>query len=165
MNTSSRADIISWVSELESEDPAVRIKARESLSKAGSDAVSLLATCLYDPRQHVRWEAAKTLESIGDASAAPALAAALNDDDEDVRWVAGKALIALKADALPSLLMGVVRHSDSVELCRAAHHVLHDLLQKHPSDELKRVIEALDSSEPAVTAPPAAWAALRALRD
>jgi HEAT repeat protein len=151
------------VGDLANDDAAVRMSARAALVQLGDRAVAALVTSLLDPRQHARWEAAKTLESIADASTAPALVSALHDEDPDVRWVAGAALAAIGGAALPSLLDGLIRHSHSVDFCRAAHHALHDLAKAGHGKLLTPVIQALDGPEPGVAAPSMALKALRIL--
>ena len=155
--------VSSLIADLAREDPGLRIHAREALVALGDSAIEALVTTLHDPRQHVRWEAAKTLETIADASTAPALVAALHDDDPDVRWVAGEALVKLGTDGLPSLLGALIRHSDSLEFSRGVHHVLHDLAKQGHAELLTPVIRALDGPEPGVAAPPTALKALRVL--
>lgn len=164
-NTSSttREEIRDLLVQLDSDDAATRLAARTKLTEVGSAAAEGLRTCLYDPKQHVRWEAAKTLSAIVDPLAAPALVHALDDDDQDVRWVAGEALIGLGKAGLPALLMGLIRHSGSVDFLRAAHHVLHDLTQKHTDVSLQALLDALDGAEPEVAAPPTALTVLRSL--
>jgi len=61
----------------------------------GHAAVIPLLHKSKDPAEHVRWEAAKALEAIGDPAAEDALVETLEDESDDVRWVAGEALIAL----------------------------------------------------------------------
>ena len=159
----TRQEVRDLLSQLESDDAATRLAARTKLGEIGTAAGEGLRTCLYDPQQHVRWEAAKTLAVIADPLAAPALVHALDDEDPDVRWVAGEALIALGKTGLPALLMGLIRHSNSVGFLRAAHHVLHDLAPKHSDVPLSEVLSAIDAAEPAIAAPPTALTVLRSL--
>lgn len=149
--------------DLANDDATIRMTARAALVDLGQPATAALVTALYDPRQHVRWEAAKSLESIADANTAPALVSALHDEDPDVRWVSGAALVALGSAALPDLLGALIRHSHSVDFCRGAHHVLRDLAQQGHAELLTPVIRALDGPEPGVAAPPKALKALRIL--
>ncbi len=151
------------IAALEDDHDVTRMAARTELAELGVAATAPLATCLLHPRQRTRWEAAKALLSIADPSAAPALVLALDDADADVRWVAGEALVSLGAAALPPLLGTLIRRARSVQFCRGAHHVLHDLARGPHRALLTEVMTALDSSEPEVAAPVAAWNALRAL--
>lgn len=153
------------VASLASEDPVARQKAREKLvSTGGHDVTRALLGKLVDPRQHVRWEAAKALTAIADPIAAPALMHSLEDDDEDVRWVAGEGLIALGKDGLLTALNGLTKRATSLDYCKAAHHVLHDLRERGYADVVAPVLKALESSEPEATAPPAAYEALMAVQ-
>lgn len=159
----SDLNISALIADLAKDDAGVRMSARAALVELGHAAVPALVTSLLDPQQHVRWEVAKTLESIADPSSAPALVSALHDQDPDVRWVAGDALVRLGGAGLPTLLGGLIRHSHSVDFSRAAHHVLHDLAQQGHAELLTPVIQALDGPEPGVAAPPRALEALRVL--
>jgi hypothetical protein len=158
------------IEHLADSDGARRQEAREKLAAMRGPAVPSLVESLYDPREHVRWEAAKTLEAIRDPLTAPALVTALEDENEDVRWVAGEALVALKDAALAPLLHALIKRASSFWLCKGAHHVLHELA-KHERRRplLTPVLEALESTEPGVSTPPAALTALeswrRSLRD
>ena len=163
MSSATRDEVRGLLAQLESDDAATRLEARSKLSQVGAAAAEGLRTCLYDPQQHVRWEAAKTLVTIADPHAAAALVHALDDEDQDVRWVAGEALIALGEAGIPALLMGLIRHSGSGDFLRAAHHVLHDLAQKHANVALQEVLDAIDGAEPAVAVPPTALTVLRSL--
>jgi len=150
------------VRRLASKDPATRKEARNKLvNSGGPDITRALVLALSDLHPHVRWEAAKALTAIADPVAAPALMNVLDDDNGDVRWVAAEALIALGMDGLPTVLNGLAKRAKSVNFCRAAHHVLHEL--RDLTTAVAPVLSALDNSEPAVSAPPAAYEALVAL--
>ena len=143
------------------EDIAKRQQAREALVELGSAAVPGLLAALGDPRQHVRWEAAKTLEGIADPVAADALVQALGDDDFDVRWVAAEALIALRRDALKPLMRGLTSSRDSEGMYKAAHHVIHHLASRgEQASLLEPLLEAFDEAEPELAVPVAADRAL-----
>ena len=154
------------VAQLASKDPVARETSREQLvSIGGLEVTRALVGELTDPRAHVRWEAAKALADIADPVAAPGLMHALEDDDEDVRWVAGEAMIALGVVGLKTVLSGLTRRAGSLEFCKAAHHVLHELRPKGYAETVEPVLKTLEMSEPGVTAPPAAFNALVAMND
>jgi hypothetical protein len=160
-----QASIDVLVAHLADEDSTRRQEAREKLAAMGSPAVPPLVECLYDPREHVRWEAAKALEAIRDPLTAPALVTVLEDDSEDVRWVAGEALVALGDAALAPVLHALIKRSSSFWLCKGAHHVLHELAKKkRHHDLLMPVLHALTETEPGISAPPAALTALETWR-
>ena len=153
------------VESLASEDPVVRQKARDRLVEIGGHEVTrALVRELVDPRQHVRWEAAKALTAIADPVAAPGLMHALDDEDPDVRWVAGEGLIALGKDGLMTALNGLTKRAMSLDYCKSAHHVLHGLKGQGFAEFIAPVLNALESSEPEVSAPAAAYDALVALK-
>jgi len=153
------------IGNLGSGDAMVRKRTREQLvERGGLEVTRALVGELVDPRQHVRWEAAKALAAIADPVAAPALMDALEDRDEDVRWVAGEGLIALGTVGLTTVLSGLTKRAESLNYCQAAHHVLHDLKSHVHTEVIIPVLQSLETPEPAVTAPAAALSALMALK-
>jgi HEAT repeat protein len=154
------------VAVLAAENGIEREKAREELVKIGSPAVSALASALRNPRERVRWEAAKALTEMGDPAAVSNLIMALDDESFGVRWLAAEGLIADGRDALPPLLEALIHHSDSYWLREGAHHVLRTLATtKGLHDALAPVLHALEAFEAALETPPAAAQALKALQD
>jgi len=150
------------VGQLADDDACVREKSREQLIRLRShQATPELVMALIDPRTHVRWEAAKALQAIADPVSAPALMHALDDENEDVRWVAAEGLIALGRIGLLTVLSGLMKRAGSVAFCSSAHHVLHEC--KTDVEVVAPVQVALEQLDSAVTAPPAALAALVAL--
>ncbi len=145
-------------------DAAVREKSRLKLvEKNGPDVTRALVMTLIDPRKQVRWEAAKALEVIEDPTAAAALMHAMDDEENDVRWVAAEGLVALDDVGLRMVLSGLMKRAGSIAFCKSAHHVLHKI--KQPADIIAPVLKALEESEPAVAAPPAAYQALLRLNE
>lgn len=157
--------IASLIAKLVSDDALARERSREELVGIGGPVVTrALVGELVDPRPQVRWEAAKALEAMADPVAAPALLNALEDDQEDVRWVAGEGLVALGEVGLLTVLSGLTKRAQSIVFCKSAHHVLHDLRKKEYVELIAPVLDALTSAEPEVTAPPAAYRTLIALK-
>jgi HEAT repeat protein len=153
------------IKELESKDGVVREKARHQLVQLGARATDRLIGALGHPREQVRWEAAKALESIADTRAIPALVASLEDEDSDVRWVAADALIAIGHECLEALVEAVVRSPDSTWLREGAHHVLHDLRDDEPAEWIAPVYEAIEMDHSESEVYTAAVNALAKLRE
>ena len=152
------------VGELASTDMIERTTARQCLVEIGKPAVDTLTAALSHPQQHVRWEAAKTLEAIADPASIPLLVEALQDADGDVRWVVGEALIALGKDSIVPVLKTLLADPDNpVGLYENAHQVLHGLANDSLRPILAPVLEALKRGEPEVATPLAAQAAIEAL--
>jgi len=145
-------------------DGVERSAAREQLVQVGQLAVPALVSALESPSEHARWEAAKALGRIADASAAPALVRTLEDEKAAVRWLAATALINLGRDAVVPLLQGLEGNSDSIWFRDGAHHVLRSLIRDGVADEAIPVLEALEDIQPAIEAPVAAYYALQDLR-
>ena len=165
-NFSGAETVGTLITSLSSEDHVVRQRARDQLVELGGEHVTrALVGALVDPHKQVRWEAAKALTAIADPIAAPGLMHALDDDEEDIRWVAGEGLVALGKDGLKSVLSGLTSRARSLDFCKGAHHVLHDLKRKGFAKEVESVLKALETSEPEATAPVAAYEALVALKD
>jgi HEAT repeat protein len=159
-----RADIDTLIEKLRSHDGLTRQRARKSLVAIGSRSVASLLKLLVDPRDQVRWEAAKALSDIGDPMAASALVAALEDESFGVRWLAADGLIALERDALPPLLEALKEDGGSLWLREGAHHVLRMLAAEHDlDDQVTLVLTALESIEPDTDVPLAAQKALQTL--
>ena len=164
MTDSSEPNVDQLLAGLASNDPVERERARNALVDVGSFSVPGLLGALENKRQHVRWEAAKTLAEIADPAASEKLVQALSDEDSDVRWVAGAALIALKRDAVKPLLNGLTKSQDSEGLYKSAHHVFHDLSKNSDLGPLLApVLKALDQTEPEVAVPVAAQRVLENL--
>lgn len=155
-------DVKELVDQLTSEDAAVREQARGSLAAAGTAAVPAITELFGSSKQHVRWEAAKTLASIADPSAVDSLLDALNDEDSDVRWVVGEAIVALQDKAVAPLLQKLTSSQGSNDFYQGVHHVLRELTTKGSAGNLGDVLAALDHSEPQVAVPVAAAKALEA---
>jgi HEAT repeat protein len=67
-------DVDSLVIDLASANPVTRQRGRESLVALGSNEVAAaLVAELTDPREHVRWEAAKALTSLKAPVSAPCI--------------------------------------------------------------------------------------------
>jgi HEAT repeat protein len=162
MTNASDQNMGGLVAGLGSHDAVERRKARATLAEIGSAAVPSLLAALDDPRQHVRWEAAKTLAEIADPAAAERLVAALADKDSDVRWVVGEALIALGGHAVKPLLTALTGSDPPDGMYRGAHHVLHDMVRRgEQASRLEPVLHALDQQEPEIAVPQAAAEALQ----
>jgi hypothetical protein len=153
------------VTDLANEDAVARQSAREFLVALGTNEVTAaLVAELNDPREHVRWEAAKALAALKAPVSAPALVDALDDDNGDVRWLAAEALVALGQTGLMAVLSGLTKRAGSTAFCRSAHHVLHDCSKVGDAKAIAPVLVALDGPEPGVCVPPAAYAALMDLK-
>lgn len=152
--------------ELRGDDPARREQARNDLVRYRSrETVAALVVALTDPSDQVRWEAAKVLSAIADPVTAPALLCALDDENGDVRWVAGEGLIAMGRTGLLTVLQALTKNARSVDFCNSAHHVLSQFASQNNAAALAPVLAALEESEPALAAPPAAYDALMKLKN
>lgn len=157
---SAPQDIDGLIAALADPDRTTRQTAREALVTLGHPAVEPLIPLLQDRRDHVRWEAAKSLCDIGDAAAAPALVQTLEDQDAGVRWLAAEGLIRMREAGLRPLFRALIDRPESLRLREGAHHILHDLAKRGLGDRLAPVLEALKDIEPAATVPIAARRAL-----
>ena len=82
------------IAEFQSNDGAVRARARHAVVKLGPVAIGGLVNALSHPEVRMRWEATKALCELADPAAAPGLIGRLEGTDSGVRWMA--------ADALPA---------------------------------------------------------------
>ncbi len=158
-NTNKEIDL--WIDHLASTNLKERKTARERLVMIGKPAVPALIHLLTDPRADQRWEAACVLGDIADPEAAPALVTALEDDTVQVRWRAAEALTQMGRESLLPLFRQLENRSDCVQLREGAHHILHCLNDDGVLDGPSlKVMEALESPDPAVAVP---WAAEKAI--
>lgn len=161
INQSSEGNIGKLIQSLGSDKVEERKTARVGLIQIGKPAVPALVLLLADTRLRLRWEASFILGEIHDPAAAPGLVKALMDDAFEVRWRAAEALVHLEREALIPLFEGLHDHFESVLMRQGAYHILRALsAQGHLSDPSIKVLEALESIEPAITVP---WAVERAL--
>jgi HEAT repeat protein len=136
------------IEQLQSDDGAVRMKARDTLVKIGKQAACYIIPLLNHRDKHLRWEACKTLEHIRDPKTARDISMLLTDEDMDVRWVAADALIELEHHAVEAVLEQIEENFDSPILRESAHHVLHQLKQLRMLNEMEEeVLNALKVSE------------------
>ncbi|MGA3245453.1 MAG: HEAT repeat domain-containing protein [Bacteroidota bacterium] len=156
----------SLMNTLESEDGATRQKARKSLVALGKPAVSSLSRTLRDSKlEHVRWEAVKTLDAIGDSRTIPSLVKALEDSDPDVAWSAAEALIKFTKAAWPPLLRALMkRGADSALLRQGAHHVLRNQKESGFNDLLGNLAKAIESGSVPESTTVAAYEILKRMK-
>lgn len=150
------------IERLGSADAAERESARRVLIEQGTPAIGPLIDALSSAQTHIRWEAAKALEALAPPDATIALVSCLEDRDEGVRWVASEALAAIGRPAFAPLLQALVYSPKSEWLRQGAHHVLHHARLR--SDPISApLLAALESEEPELKVPPAAYDGLRKL--
>jgi HEAT repeat protein len=157
-------EIAELIAILGSDDNLANEDARTALIKIGKPAVPSLIKLLRDKNDHVRWEAAKALTSMGDPSSAPALTRALEDKVFDVRWIAAEGLIGMGVQGLIPTLEALVTEKERDWIWEGAHHIIHDLAKGRLESILRPVLEAYDSQEPHMTVPLAVRKALQELR-
>ncbi len=108
-------------------DGIKRKKSRYELVKIGKPAIKYLSGLLKEPKEHIRWEAIKTLSQIAAPESIPILIKALGNDDFDVRWLAAEGLIEIGKKSIKPLLKSLVGGQDSILLLEGVHHVLKGL--------------------------------------
>ena len=151
------------VESLASADGTRRKAARVALVRAGVPAIPALLGALRSADLNTRWEAAKALGELPDASAASGLVAALTDEGPGVRWLAAEALSRLGRQALEPLLTALVTESGSIWLREGAHHVLLHLSRGDLEDVVEPVRIALEGVEPTTASAMAAHLLLEQL--
>lgn len=163
MKTDERIEEL--IATLRSKDGASRERARKSLVKMGTPAVSPLIGILSDKSEHMRWEACKALGCIKDPAAAGPLVDALSDRSMEVQWLAAEGLIALGRNSVIPLLRALQVNFESLFLRQGAHHVLHALHRQRLLDAGSlAVLETLRRLGPRAAVAQAAQKALASLR-
>jgi len=108
LSTMDIADGVKVIEEAtKSNDTWLRWQAVSALGKKirSPETLPLLITCLKDPLDSIRQEAAMSLGRLKDIEAAPALVEALSDKKSGVRWRAARSLGQLGAkNAIPDLI-------------------------------------------------------------
>src|ERR1039457_4280543 len=125
-NTTSQPETKKLISDLNSKDSRVHVKARLCLLTMGEAAIPCLVQALEDDNREIRWEAAKIMAELRLPALAPILTRGLENSDPDVRWLSAEGLLALGKDALQPLLASLVEKPKSTMLLQGAHHILQD---------------------------------------
>lgn len=154
-------DIDLLVCQLSSKDMLERMKAREALVEMGATAVPAVAALADAKDDHIRWECAKTLSEIADASSINTLIQLLEDSEEGARWDAAIGLIAIGQPAVTPLLRAIIHRSVDRTIIAGARHVMHEFSKTPWGDFLRPVYEALNSFHASASAPVAADKALQ----
>ena len=157
-------DVSGLVVTLGDSNGLARQHAREALVEIGQPAVPALRTALASPHEQVRWEAAKALSEIAAPESAPGLVTALEDREFSVRWIAAEGLVAIGHRSVEPLLEALVARVDRQWLREGAHHVLKALSKRGSYEAIAPVLVGLEGMEPELVVPPAAKAALNAMR-
>jgi hypothetical protein len=159
-------NLTSLMDTLASKDGATRQKARKSLVALGKPAVFSLTRALQNSKvDHIRWEAVKTLDAIGDIRAIPQLVNALEDTDPDVAWLSAEALRKFKMVAWAPLLRALIKRGlDSALLRQGAHHVLKNQREDGFNDLLATLTKALESNTAEESTPLAASKILKRMK-
>ena len=165
LNEEQKKEVVKLLGLLGSENGREREKARLSLIRFGKAATPYLIDGLASKNRHVRWEIAKAFGVIKDPLAASALVETLNDEDHTISWLAAEALIAIDSQSIVPVLQGLITHFGSPLFRQSAHHVLHSFERTGALDEnTLKVLDALRSIEPEMTAPFLAQKALERLK-
>ena len=162
----SDAETQALVDQLASDDMLQRMNARASLVQLGKSAVPAVATLASSEDDHVRWECAKTLSEIADASSVETLIQLLEDPEEGVRWDAAIGLIAIGRHAAAApLLHAIIHRSSDYSILGGARHVMHEFSRSDGGALFRPVYEALNSFHARESAPVEAEKALHALEN
>lgn len=121
----SSEEIAGLVTALGGNDPLERRRARLALLEFGHRGAAAVVPLLADPRESVRWEAARTLVDIHHPDAIPALVERLADPSADVRWLAAEALVAHGPESVVPVLRYLLAHAGNDDIVPGAHHVVH----------------------------------------
>jgi HEAT repeat protein len=168
INWTRQADegtIAALITDLDSPDGFIRLRARWYLTTIGRRAIPHLGKALDNKDTVMRWEAAKALEQIGDPQAIEVLIDALEDNMFDVRWMAAEGLIIIGRPAIRRLLKKLIEHPDSEWLREGAHHIIRCLKNPGLRLTLQSLLRALEDLEAPLEVPLAAEKALNSLNE
>lgn len=156
--------IAQLIAVLESSDPLVRRDARDALVTHGAAVIPMLITALQSPHHHVRWEALKALETVGDATVAPALVSVLTDEDFGIRWMAAEILGSLGDAGMIPLLETYLHDNGGTWMTDSVHHAL-GFYRGHFNQPLEHLLLALNENNDFAYVTWAAGQALRSLEE
>ncbi|MBN2238511.1 MAG: HEAT repeat domain-containing protein [Dehalococcoidales bacterium] len=152
------------IDDLKSNDSLTRVNARMALLSRGNEALLPLILLLHSGKYWERWEAAKTLEQMGNPLATKALVKALRDEKFEIRWLAAEGLINIGKSVLKPLAEALMDDPDSVLLQQGAHHVLKGISESGNTGYITELLEALECRVPSVEVPFAASSMVQALQ-
>jgi HEAT repeat protein len=115
-------------------------EARRVLQGMGPKGKEAWIELLCHPDNHIRWEAARGLGAIGDASAALILAKGLFDENYAVRWATSDILASLGIDAVPATLKAISRFPLTEPARQAAYHALHGISDPRVQMRIKSLV-------------------------
>lgn len=112
---------------LVSEQSHERKDARKKLVNMGKDIVPQIHKTLFSKNKLLKWEAARTIKEIGDASSIPVFIQLLEDPESDIRWIAAEGLINAGRESIVPLLKEIMAKGDSHYIRNGVHHVFREL--------------------------------------
>jgi len=134
------------LSDLCTDDPVARERARQALTSLGPDILEPLAGLREHRDPLVRWEVARVLGGIPSEEAARLLVGLLDDEAEDVRNAAAESLRRQGERGLIPLLEALATREDLGFLRASALRALAPM--KGLSDTLDTLLEALAGGAP-----------------
>jgi hypothetical protein len=155
-----------FIRALAGDQPLPTRDARNALVALGGLAVPYLLAATDHRDRNIRLGAFKVLAKTATPDCAPVLIDALQDPDGGIRWLAAEATVHAGPEVLSTLLLAVMRHSNSAWMQDGARHILGRLREHpgYPAALLTPVAMSLNGSSPSVSLMTAASEAMRQLR-
>jgi HEAT repeat protein len=135
--------------------------ARRYLVDMGKVILPQLNKLLESKNSHLRREASKIIELIGDKESIPTLLSLLGDDESSIRWIASEGLVHIGRESIVPLLDTLVQRGDDTYLKLSARHVLIKLFNDEEREDFRPLLLSLKNfNNIAILAPVEAFRAL-----
>ena len=138
-----------------------KINARRYLVDMGKEILPQLNKLVLSKNIHLRKEASKVIEIIGDKDSIPVLINLLDDDDGSIRWIAAEGLIHIGRESIVPLLSKIVEEGDDTYLKMGARHAFLMLFSNDEKNHFQPLLQSLKNyNNISILAPVEAFRAL-----
>lgn len=135
--------------------------ARRYLVDMGKVILPQINKLLLSKNYHLRREASKIINLIGDNESIPTLIALLSDDESSIRWIAAEGLVHIGRESIVPLLNALVENGDDAYLKLSARHALLNLFSDEEKEDFKPLLLSLKNyNNISILAPVEAFRAL-----
>jgi len=142
-------------------DYQTKSNARRYLVDLGKEILPQVNKLLLSKNTHLRKEASKIIELIGDKDSIPTLIELLDDDESSIRWIAAEGLVHIGKESIVPLLNSLIQMGDNTYLKLGARHVFLKLFSEDEKEYFKPLLLSLKNyNNISILAPVEAFRAL-----
>lgn len=139
--------VLNSIERLSSEETTIRIDARNQLVKMGREILPYMHKLLKSKEKQLRWEAAKTIEIIGNPKSIPYLLDMLKEQQTEFRWIASEGLINIGRESIVPLLQTLIENDETLFLRSSARYVLNELFTAKELNRYSKLMDALKNEK------------------